>query len=322
MSSYPPFNITPLILMRSQEIAHELGLLEGARMDALPIKLRRINNIMTIQASLAIEGNTLGVEQITQILEGKRVMGPTKDILEVKNAIDLYDDLKAYNPLAMDDLLKAHQVLMKDLIKDNGKWRRGGVGILKGDELKHLAPAADRVPFLMADLFKFLNKSMMMTWLIKACVFHYEFEFIHPFSDGNGRMGRLWQQLILMKENPLFRYIPIEVLIKDNQALYYQVLEDCDQAGESTLFIEFSLEQILNALKRYTSDMRSTIQDPASRLQYAQQKLAAQWFSRKDYLNLHKDISTATASRDLVYGVENGMLQKRGEKNQIQYCFV
>lgn len=322
MSSYPPFQITPFILNKAQEISHELGLLEGAKIASLPLKLRRTNTIKTIQASLAIEGNTLEVDQITLIVEGKRIIGPQKDILEVKNAIHVYDTIARLNPLAIDNLLNAHSMLMKDLIDDAGRWRKGGVAILRADELKHLAPPAKRVPILMEHLFQFLANDQKLSWLIKACIFHYEFEFIHPFTDGNGRMGRLWQQLILMKENIIFQYIPIEVLIKDNQEKYYKILGECDQLGESTRFIEFSLDQILLALKLYTWGIRSSMHDSTARLTFAQRKLSGQWFYRREYLNIHKTISTATASRDLLYGLEKDILKKQGEKNQIRYFFI
>lgn len=318
----PPFKITPLILQKSQDISRDLGVLSGAKIDHAPLKLRRINSIKTIQSSLAIEGNTLGIDQVTHIFEGKRVLGPAKDIIEVNNAIKLYQNLPRINPLSIDDLLKAHRVLMNNLIKDNGKWRAGGVGIFKGNEVAHVAPPAKRVPLLMGSLFEFLTKSRDVSWFLKACIFHYELEFIHPFSDGNGRMGRLWQQLILMKEDPIFEFIPIEVLIKENQEDYYRVLAACDQSGDSTLFIEFSLDQILASLKEYTQSTQTSVRDTKSRLDFARAKMTQEWFSRKDYLELHKNISTATASRDLLQGVDEGILQKQGKNNQVRYSFA
>lgn len=322
MKYTPPFKITPLILQKSQDISRELGVLSGAKIDHVPLKLRRINSIKTIQSSLAIEGNTLGIDQVTHIFEGKRVLGPAKDIIEVNNAIKLYQNLPRINPLSIDDLLKAHRVLMNNLIKDNGKWRAGGVGIFKGNEVAHVAPPVKRVPLLMGSLFEFLTKSRDVSWLLKACIFHYELEFIHPFPDGNGRMGRLWQQLILMKEDPIFEFIPIEVLIKENQEDYYRVLAACDQSGDSTLFIEFSLDQILASLKEYTQSTQTSVRDTKSRLDFARAKMTQEWFSRKDYLELHKNISTATASRDLLQGVDEGILQKKGKNNQVRYSFI
>lgn len=322
MKQNPPFHISPLILAKSQEIARQLGLLSGAKIDLTPVQLRRINNIKTIQASLAIEGNTLNIGHITQIFDGKHVIGPEKDIIEVKNAIKVYSNLPHLNPLLIHDLLKAHKILMKDLIDENGKWRTTGVGIFEGIEVRHVAPPAKRISELMENLFKFLKGNPELPWLLKACIFHYELEFIHPFSDGNGRMGRLWQQLILMKEDPVFQYIPIEVLIKENQGDYYRILGECDRLGDSTLFIEFCLVQILNALKNYTKATLTVVVDSKTRIAYAKQRLSGKWFARKEYSELHKNISSATASRDLRYGLKNGILEQTGEKNQVRYFYV
>jgi len=322
MSYVPPFNITSLILNLVKDISHALGRLSGEKLDITPIKLRRMHNIQTIQASLAIEGNTLGIEKITHIFDGKRVIGPEKDILEVNNAIKVYGRLSQVNPLAPEDLLNAHKILMQDLTPQNGEWRMGGVGVLKGNEVVHMAPPAGRVPELMGNLFNFLNENSGITWLLKACIFHYELEFIHPFTDGNGRMGRLWQQLLLMKEDPIFEFIPVEVLIKESQQAYYEVLSQCDHLGHSTPFIEFSLHTILAALKNYYATVQPTINDSYTRLLYAKEKLLQGSFSRKAYLSLHKDISPATASRDLLQGLKEKMLGKKGEKNQTFYYFL
>src|SRR3989338_8030776 len=229
----PPFAITPKILKLLQDIVKEIGILEGRRLVNIPLNLRRANNIKTIQASLAIEGNTLSVEQITDLLAGKRVLGPEQDIVEVKNALQVYDSLLDFNPMNSEDLLKAHKTLMQSLILENGSWRSTDVGILKSCKVSHVAPPSRRVPGLMQDLFAYINTADI-PWILKACIFHYELEFIHPFQDGNGRMGRLWQQLLLMKEDPIFRYVPVEVLVKEHQNDYYRVLGESDAAGEST----------------------------------------------------------------------------------------
>ncbi len=321
MTYKPPFDLTPVILRYSQEISRGLGVLAGSKLDVVPVKLRKLNSIKTIQASLAIEGNTLSLDQVTHIFEGKKVVGPRKDITEVQNAIEVYQHLGRFNPLSIDDLLGAHKVLMKDLVASSGKWRAGGVGIFKGQEIAHLPPPAKRVPGLMADLFEFLAKNEEAPWLLKACIFHYELEFIHPFVDGNGRMGRLWQQLILMKEDPVFEYISVEELTKENQAAYYEVLSECDKEGKSTKFIEFLLLQVLKTIQNYSKIPSPGVKDIDSRLNYASLKLEKEWFSRKDYLKLHKNISSATASRDLHHGVEREILSKKGEKNQARYSF-
>lgn len=322
MSYIPPHKITNKILDLAQNVTRELGFLAGAKLKSSPITLRKKNKIKTIHASLAIEGNSLSIDQITAILEGKRIIAPQKDIVEVTNAIKLYDILNEFDPLVINDLLKAHQLLMNTLISDNGKWRAGGVGIMAGSKVTHIAPSAKRVSFLMNELFNFLKNTKNISWLIKACIFHYELEFIHPFSDGNGRMGRLWQQLILMKEDEIFEYIPIEILIKNNQQEYYNILSACDNAGESTLFIEFMLQQILSSLKFYSQNIVSNINNLESRLNYAKENFKETLFTRKDYILLHKNISTSTASRDLKDGITQQLLIKTGENNRTLYQFV
>lgn len=321
MSYQPPFNINNNILKLAQDISKALGFLSGAKLRAQPTQLRKSNKIKTIQSSLSIEGNSLTLKQITAILQGQRVLAPKKDISEAQNAIKVYEELNSYNPLSLKDFLNAHKVMMDGLITDNGKWRSSAVGIMQASKVAHLAPPAKRVGILMNDLFSFLKSSKALSWLIKACVFHYELEFTHPFSDGNGRMGRLWQQVILMQEDVIFEYLPIETLIKENQQQYYKVLGICDKAGESTIFIEFMLEQTLSALTDYNDNILSTVTTPSTRLEYAKECFANKTFSRKDYLLLHKDISTATASRDLKYASEKGSLYKLGNKNQTLYKF-
>jgi Fic family protein len=322
MNYKPPFTITSKIFALSQEVSHVLGALEGARLAIVPIKLRKENSIKTIQASLSIEGNTLSTEQVSHILEGKPVIGPKKDIIEVHNAIETYAYFDKLDPLSIKDFLQAHKLLMKGLIEEAGQWRLKGVGIFQGTQVKHMPPQAKRVPYLMNDLFWFLKNDKETPWLLKACIFHYELEFVHPFSDGNGRMGRLWQQLILTKENPIFKYVTVEELIKARQGEYYGVLAECDKEGASTKFVEFSLSLILEALQNYRSVTSPTINDSRSRVGYAKDNLSDKWFSRKDYMDVFKDVSTATASRDLLLGVEEGILKKRGTKNQTYYCYL
>ena len=317
----PPFKITSLILTLSGEISRELGILTGAKLNRFPIRLRKANSIRTIHASLSIEGNTLSLNQVTSLFEGERVLGPKKDIIEVQNSINAYKNLQSYNYGSINSLLSAHKKLMEGLIPLSGEWRREGVGIFKGDQVAHIAPSAKRVPTLMHQVFTFLKKDKETSWLLKACIFHYELEFIHPFSDGNGRAGRLWQQVILMKEDPIFEYISVEELIKDNQKKYYNVLSACDKEGESTKFIEFMLEKILSTLRSYVQNTSSIINDVDSRLDHARLTLKNKWFSRKDYILLQKDISSATASRDLSYGIQKDILVQEGEKNQAKYFF-
>lgn len=322
MNYKPPFTVSPYALKLLQEVWQQMGILSGQKLDSAPVQLRKSNSISTIQASLAIEGNTLTLHQVTALFEGKRVIGPEKDILEVKNAIKTYKIFSQLNPFSPQDLLKAHQTLMQGLNEQAGHWRKDNVGIFKGQEITHLPPPAHKIEDLMGRLFQFITNDQDTPLLLKACVFHYELEFIHPFMDGNGRIGRLWQQRVLVEENPIFQFVSIEELIKNQQKRYYEVLGQCDKEGNSTKFIEFSLELIVEALKKYSSEVLPQTQNSPSRLQYAFLKLGNKNFTRKDYLEVHKEISTSTASRDLLYGVENDILLKKGSKNQTLYCFT
>ena len=240
----------------------------------------------------------------------------------MQNAIAIYAQISKLDPFKMKDLLYAHKVLMTNLIEDNGKFRTKEIGILNKTSVAHIAPSAKRVGKLIEDLFKFIKNNDEIPWIIKSCIFHYELEFIHPFSDGNGRIGRLWQQLLLMKENPIFESIPIESLIKEKQKEYYKVLGECDTAGESTLFIEFLLSCILKSLKIFSMQDVKNINTLDFRLEYAFQKISINWFSRKQYMHIHKSISTATASRDLLQGVEKKLLIKKGYYNQVKYRYT
>jgi Fic family protein len=242
MSYQPPFEITSKTIKRISSISEQIGRLDGQQLVMSP-QLRKQNRIRTIQSTLAIEGNTLSLDQVTAILDGKRVLGQPREIQEVQGAIRAYEALPNWNPASVQDVLQAHHYLMADILVDAGKFRKGSVGIHKGDRVVHVAPPANRVPTLMTDLMDWVSTTDDHP-LIKSCVCHYELEFIHPFLDGNGRMGRLWQTLILGRWNTLFYLLPIESLIKDQQDRYYQVLEESDKAASSTLFIEFMLDVI------------------------------------------------------------------------------
>jgi Fic family protein len=214
---------------------------------ARALRLRRINRVRTIHGSLAIEGNTLSESQIIAILDGKRVIAPPREVQEVKNALAAYDYFDTWKPETEKDLLEAHRILMSGLIDEAGIYRRGGVGVMAGQQVIHMAPPADRVPQLMSDLFGWLAATDAHP-LIAGSVFHYEFEFIHPFADGNGRMGRLWQSLILARWNPLFADIPVESLIFEHQAEYYQALQESTRQTDSAPFIAFMLRMILDTV--------------------------------------------------------------------------
>lgn len=248
MDYEPPFKITSQIIDLISQISEAVGEINSLENSPRHLELRKENRIKTIHSSLAIENNSLSLEQITAIIEGKRVLGSPNEIQEVKNALQAYELLLTLNPYEEKDLLKAHKLMMADLVERNGKYRKDGVGIFDGNQVVHLAPTADRVPFLMSDLFEWLKNSDVHP-LTKSCVFHYEFEFIHPFQDGNGRMGRLWQTVILKEWKSVFAWLPIETLIKENQVEYYNALNSSDSDANSTNFTVFMLQTILRTIK-------------------------------------------------------------------------
>jgi len=243
----PPYSITPEILNRVAAVSEAVGRLTVLTDQTRALRLRRINRIRTIQGSLAIEGNSLSEAQISAILEGKRVIAPPREVQEVKNALAAYDLFDTWRPSSEKNLLEAHRILMSGLIDEAGLYRHGGVGVMAGSQMIHMAPPANRVPQLMADLFGWLAATDAHP-LITSAVFHYEFEFIHPFADGNGRMGRLWQSLILARWNPLFADIPVESLIFEHQAEYYQAIQESTQKTDSAPFIAFMLRMILDTV--------------------------------------------------------------------------
>lgn len=248
MSRYqPPLSLTPRMLALTTDIGERVGHLSALHEGALTPQLRRGNRIRTIQASLAIEDNTLSIEQVTAVLDGKRVLGLPREIQEVRNAFSAYEAMPEWQPSLRDDLLAAHALLMHGLIDDAGSYRRGGVGIYRGERLLHMAPPANRVPQLMDDLLAWLSRCELHP-LIASCVFHYEFEFIHPFADGNGRMGRLWQTLILSQWRAVLAYLPVESVIREQQDAYYDALAISDKAAEATPFVEFMLAALRQAL--------------------------------------------------------------------------
>jgi Fic family protein len=312
----PPYTINPEILQLVTELAHKTGELNASLLIKQAPALRKRNRIRTIQASLAIEGNTLSIDQVTAIIENKRVLGPAKDIREVTNAILVYDQLDAFNPVSEKSFLKAHQLLMKGLIPEAGRYRRGGAGIVKGASLTHLAPRAANVPMLMKDLFRYLKNNEELL-LIKSCVFHYELEFIHPFADGNGRMGRLWQTLILMRQFPVLAYLPFESLIAAHQKDYYRALSISDKQGTSTFFIAFMLRILREALDELLSERTGSLH-AIDRIRIFLET-GVKEFTRKDYMRYFKMISPATASRDLLLAVNEKKVKRFGDKNKAVY---
>jgi Fic family protein len=312
----PPYDISPKILKLVTSISQKLGEVNANYLNKQSPQLRKQNRIKTIHSSLQIEGNTLTEEQITALIENKRIIGPKKEVLEVVNAIKVYEKLSEFKFHSDASFLKAHSELMNGLIENAGKYRKQSVGIVKGTKMEHLAPPFENVPYQMKDLFKYLKDSDELT-LIKSCVFHYEMEFIHPFLDGNGRMGRIWQTLILMNEYPIFEFLPFETLISQTQDEYYKSLSLSDKAGKSTFFIEYMLDVINKSLESLLNYNNRILKD-SDRLEYFI-KLGLTVFTRKDYMNIFKDLSSATASRDLKKGIELQLFESTGNLNKTRY---
>lgn len=315
----PPFEITTPIFDLCLKIADLLGKLNSAELTKPALELRRANKIQSIHSSLVIEGNSLSLEQATAFIHHHPIRGPHKDILELKNAVAVYEKIADFHYPSISDFQRAHKLLMKDLIKDNGKWRLADIGTFAGSKVTHMAPSYKRVSLLMKNCFAFLKTKEAL--LIKACVFHYELTFIHPFSDGNGRMARFWQQVILRHYDPLFEFLPVEKLIKANQKKYYLVLSLCDEAGNSTAFIHFMLNLIYHALIEYDQLFYSRRLNKNSRIEKAKTHFKQRWFARQNYLELNKSISAVTASRDLKEAVTKKQLEKKGDKRLTEYRF-
>lgn len=262
----PPYEITDEMLNLVTQIMENLGKLNSVNeFERLP-RLRRVNRIKTIQSSLAIENNTLSIEQVTDVIDGKRIIGPKEDIIAVQNANLAYKEIKNINPYEINDLLRIHGIMMKGLVEEAGQLRTGQVGVFNEQgKVIHLAPPAEFVPSQLEQLFNWL-KTSSANMLIKSSVFHYEFEFIHPFRDGNGRMGRLWQTVLLSNWKPIFAWIPIESIIKDNQDEYYNAITYSTSQAKSNIFILFMLNVINKAVQDILNDTKNHYNHISSQL--------------------------------------------------------
>ena len=308
----PPFEITDDILDAIAEIAELVGQVTVTHGLSANPTLRRTNRIRTIYSSLAIEQNTLSLEQVTAVLNGKHVIAPPKDIAEVKNAYEIYEMLDSLNPYSVDDLLKAHAVMTKDLVEESGCFRSGPVGVVdKHGNVLHFGTLPAYVPNLVYELFDWVQNSNIHM-LIKSCVFHYEFELIHPFADGNGRIGRLWHTLLLSNWKPLFAWLPVESIIHDRQDEYYRAINKSNAEGESTVFIEFMLSAIKAALVEAveTTDVTQNMTDNELRLFKIEQYLQKNQYITNAIVQQMFRVSTATANRILAKAVDDGCLQK------------
>ena len=306
----PPFEITNEIVDSVAQIAELVGHLTVTNQLTSNPTLRRSNRIRTIHGSLAIEQNTLSLEQVTAVLNGKHVLAPPKDIAEVKNAYEIYDRLEDLDPYSVDDLLTAHGIMMRGLVEESGMFRTRPVGVVDSEgHVLHFGTLPQYVPDLVMELLDWVKNSPVHM-LVRSCVFHYELELIHPFADGNGRVGRLWHTLLLSKWNSAFAWLPVESIIHDRQQEYYSAINASNNEGESTIFIEFMLSAIKMALtEAIQADAGETDKD------------ALRWKNIKEYLKTHDyimnadvrellGVSSATANRILNKLVEQGKLQR------------
>ena len=319
----PPFEINERIMADVIEIAELVGRVSVTDKISMNPTLRRTNRIQTIYSSLAIEQNTLDIEQVTAVLSGKRVIASPKDIAEVQNAYEIYDNMDKLNPYSIDDLLKAHSVMERGLLNEAGEFRSRPVGVADSEgNILHFGTLPQYVPNLIQELLEWTEKSEIHL-LIKSCVFHYEFELIHPFADGNGRMGRLWHTLLLSKWNPIFAWLPIESIIHDNQSEYYNAINISNNNGKSTVFIEFMLSVIKQALQESITDKPKNISS----------KSDLRWNKINDYLETHEyilnsdvqkllGVSSATATRILVGFMKDGKLKRIRIKNCWGYVII
>ena len=308
----PPFKITNEILAAIIEIAELIGQVSATQGLSANPTLRRTNRIRTIYSSLAIEQNTLSLEQVTAVLNGKRVLAPPKDIAEVKNAYEIYEMMDMLDPYSVDDLLNAHGIMTKGLVEESGRFRSRPVGVVdKQGNVLHLGTLPDYVPGLVVDLLDWVKNSDIHM-LIKSCVFHYEFELIHPFADGNGRMGRLWHTLMLTKWKPLFAWLPVESIIHDRQVEYYKAINQSNCDGESTVFITFMLSAIKEALTEAVETVGMTENMSTTELRWYK----IERFLQKNETITNADVrqlfavSAATANRILAKLTDEGKLKK------------
>ena len=310
----PPFQITNPMIDQVSEISELVGRLSlSSGLSADPV-LRRQNRIRTIHGSLAIEQNTLTLEQVTAVLNGKRVLAPPKDIAEVKNAYEIYERLDQLDPYSVEDLLMAHGVMTRGLVEESGEFRSRPVGVVDQEgRIVHFGTLPQYVPGLVSELLTWAKNSDLHM-LIRSCVFHYEFELIHPFADGNGRVGRLWHTLLLSKWNPAFAWLPVESIIHDHQEAYYEAINASNDAGESTKFVEFMLS-VIHASLTEAVNMRDEMSD------FPRDKSALRWQKIERYLQTHEviqnadvqklcSVSAATANRILAGLVKEGKLTR------------
>ena len=319
----PPFEITNAMIDHVAEIAELVGRLTSTNQLSANPTLRRTNRIRTIHGSLAIEQNTLTLEQVTAVLNGKQVLAPPKDIAEVKNAYEIYERLDELNPFSVDDLLTAHSIMTRGLVDESGVFRSKPVGVVDQEgHVLHFGTLPQYVPDLVMELLDWVKNSDVHM-LIRSCVFHYELKLIHPFANGNGRVGRLWHTLLLSKWNQAFAWLPVESIIHDRQQEYYSAINASNDAGESTVFIEF----MFSAIKASLIDAINTSDEMGDG---PMDKAAMRWRQIEKFLETHEfimnadvralcDVSAATANRILAELATEGILVKFRKKSHWAY---
>ena len=317
----PPFKITNEALNFVYEIGELVGKISAEKEFEKNLTLRRENRIKTIYSSLAIEQNTLTLEQVTDVINGKRVLAPPKDIKEVQNAYEIYERLEELDENSVKDLLLAHKIMTSELIKESGRFRSKNAGVYQGDKLIHMGTLPEYIPELINNLFLWLKKSEEHP-LIKAAVFHYEFEFIHPFQDGNGRIGRLWHSLILSKWKKFFAWLPIESLVQKYQKEYYTAINNSNRDGESTEFILFMLKIIKETLIELIEIQKAT--DKVTDKNKEKIKLLIEYLGQNNSINNKEaqnllDISESAAKRFLNKLVKENILEAVGEYKARKY---
>ncbi|MBQ6726399.1 MAG: Fic family protein [Bacteroidales bacterium] len=320
----PPFTLSARAVGLVADIAAQMERFAIRMEQDDALRLRKVNRIKTIHSSLAIEGNHLLESEVADIIDGKTVVAPVREIQEVKNAIRVYDEFEKLDPFSMDDLLRAHGLMMSALTDDAGHFRKGGVGVYSENGLVHMAPPAERVYGLMSDLFGWL-KNADDHLLVRSCVFHYEFEFIHPFIDGNGRMGRLWQSLILSRWHPAFAHLPVENMVYSNQQAYYDAIAQSTKQGECGPFIDFMLEEIHKSVLQHKGEpldapVNDTVSDTANgtvKTTPTQEGIID--LVRKNPLSTYDELAAqlgvgrATIARNIAILKDRGVLERIGE---------
>ncbi len=326
MNYEPPFYVTAKIINLVSDISASLERYKIHLEMSDTLRLRKINRMKTIHGSLAIEGNSLSEEQVTALIEGKPVVAPVKEVQEVRNAIKAYEQFMDFEPYNRKSLLKAHSIMALGLVDNPGHFRTGGVCVAGKEGIAHIAPPADRVPFLLDDLFEWL-KNAEDHILIKSCVFHYEFEFIHPFEDGNGRMGRFWQSRILAEWNEAFAQLPIENMIWEHQSEYYRAIQDSTENNDSGIFIEFMLSVILESLKKHIkNDNANNSVNNNVKLTKNQRKIIETIrqnpFVTQEELSRIVDITIANINLNMKKLQQNGIIKRTGADKNGKWVIV